>query len=178
MSHRNLPAAIRRPTPRLGTSRDRAGRCAHRLAVLEARKVPFAPASPSRVETRSGSLASDPPYPQSSGPDRDQTEVEAGKGLVSRFCQTAAEAPGSPRRRRGSGRRSARVALGPDPMQPGGRAHEDALPARRAGTQTSPSLQARKGILLYRTLNPPTSSVDPGFETVKNPTGSSCGVCG
>jgi hypothetical protein len=46
------------------------------------------------------------------------------------------------------------------------------------GTQTSPSLQARKGILLYRTLNPPTSSVDPGFETVKNPTGSSCGVCG
>jgi hypothetical protein len=132
MSHRNPPAAIRRPTPRLGTSRDRAGRCAHRLAVLEARKVPFAPASPSRVETRSGSLASDPPYPQSSGPDRDQTEVEAGKGLVSRFCQTAAEAPGSPRRRRGSGRRSARVALGPDPMQPGGRAHEDALPARRA----------------------------------------------
>ena len=53
------------PDARLHASkrrRGRTGRCAHRLAVLEAPEVPFAPASPSRVETRSGSSASDPPY--------------------------------------------------------------------------------------------------------------------
>src|SRR5215212_5085993 len=66
--------------PHASERRATVSRCAHRLAVLEAREVPFAPASPNRVEIRSGSSASDPPYPQSSGPGRHQTELDAGTG--------------------------------------------------------------------------------------------------
>src|SRR5215212_7238885 len=95
MSHRNLPADLTPdPTPRNVAAT--VLQIAHRLAVLEAREVPFAPASPNRVETRSGSSASDPPYPQNSGPgptsDRAGNGYGTGKGSVSHFCQTAVEA--------------------------------------------------------------------------------------
>ena len=177
------------PTPR-NVARP-CSRYAHRLAVLEAREVPFAPASPSRVETRSGSSASDPPYPQTSGPGRDQTEVEAGTGAgkrsVSHFCQTAVEASVSTGSPRSSGRPRSGAA--------GGRAHPEELVAGyvdhpgdrlrsvRIRVAVSPTAgrpdkvqfsKHERTSSLYGTLNPPTSSVDPGLAFSHCAAASSC----
>ena len=160
MSHRNLPAAIRRPTPRLGTSRDRApdvhiGWLSWRLA-----KSPLLPRHPSRVETRSGSSASDPPYPQTSGPGRDQTEVEAGYG--------SGEEIGKP--------------LLPEAVE----ASVSTGSPERVASERCPSCSAswdlgqvqfskhERTSSLYGTLNPPTSSVDPGLAFSHCAAASSC----
>jgi hypothetical protein len=52
MSHRNLPAATRRPTPRLGTSPRPCSRCAHRWVSWRLPKSPLLP--PRRAAWRLG----------------------------------------------------------------------------------------------------------------------------
>ena len=115
MSHRNLPAAIRRPTPRLGTSRDRArdmhiGWLSWRLAkspLLPPRRVAWRPGLGVRRRTRrTHRLAV---------PGRDQTEVDRPPGALSSWYRPPARRPRvrSARPRRSASGRTAGPGTGP-----------------------------------------------------------------